>query len=71
MDQPMRYMTMNGNTMRMDQVVTQADVADWAGQTDVHPGRGVLDTGGHWSIALRSSPQASDVQSLMARLAAD
>lgn len=69
MDEPLRYMTLAGDSMTMDQVVTPAKVADWAAQTDVHPGTGVLSTGGHWTLALLASPAAGDVQGLMTRLA--
>jgi hypothetical protein len=72
MDEPMHYMTMNGSgAMEMNLPVTPDKVADWAGQTDVKPGSGVLSTGGHWTIALLSSPAEADTQPLLRRLAVD
>lgn len=72
MDEPMHYMTMaNSGQMEMNRTVTSANVADWAAQTDVKPGAGVLSSSGHWIIAVLSSPDAGDAQQLMTQLAAD
>ncbi|MGH8369969.1 MAG: hypothetical protein ACRESC_03215, partial [Gammaproteobacteria bacterium] len=56
MDQPMHYMMMpKTGSMQMNVPVTQANLADWAAQTDVHTGAGVLTTDGQWVVALVSS----------------
>ena len=70
MDQPMHYMMMpNGGAMQMNVPVTQANVADWAAQTDVAPGSGVLTGDGRWILALISSTSVADTTRLMKRLA--
>ncbi|MGE5625527.1 MAG: FecR domain-containing protein [Bacillota bacterium] len=71
MEQPMHYMTMDtgGGNMKMDQAVTQDNVADWAAQTDVAAGTGVLTDDGKWTIALLSSTNDEDVLDLMEKLA--
>ena len=72
MSAPMHYMTMTGScAMQMDIPVTADKVADWALQTDVKPGAGVLRNGGRWTLALQSSPDAADLQPLMQRLAGE
>lgn len=56
MDKPMHYMMMpKAGSMQMNVPVTQANLADWAAQTDVHTGSGVLTTDGRWVVALVSS----------------
>lgn len=72
MEQPMHYMTMaeSGSDMKMDQQVTPDKVADWAAQTDVAPGTGVLSDDGKWTVALLSSTSEDDTLNLMQRLAA-
>ncbi|MGH8373158.1 MAG: FecR family protein [Gammaproteobacteria bacterium] len=56
MDQPMHYMMMpKTGSMQMNMPVTQAKLADWTAQTDVHIGVGVLTTDGQWIVALVSS----------------
>lgn len=72
MEKPMHYMTMaeSGADMKMDQEVTADKVADWAAQTDVAPGTGVLSDDGKWSIALLSSTSEDDTLNLMQKLAA-
>ncbi|HET7922330.1 MAG TPA: FecR family protein [Gammaproteobacteria bacterium] len=66
MDQPMHYMLMpNAGAMQMHLPVTQANLADWAAQTDVHPGSGVLSRDGHWVLSLISSTDARDTTRLM------
>lgn len=70
MDQPMRYMMMpKAGSMQVNVPVTQANLADWAAQTDVHTGDGVLQTDGRWVVALVSSTDERDTTSLMQRLA--
>jgi len=69
MEQPMHYMTMSAaGSMQKDIAVSAANVADWAAQTDVTPGTGVLKQGGHWEIALLSSPNDDDVLQQMKKL---
>lgn len=72
MEQPMHYMTMapSGADMKMDQGVTQDNVADWSAQTDVAPGSGVLTADGKWVLALVSSTSDADATGLMQKLAA-
>jgi hypothetical protein len=56
MDQPMHYMMMpKTGSMQMNVPVTQVNLADWAAQTDVHTGAGVLTIDGQWVVALVSS----------------
>jgi hypothetical protein len=71
MEQPMHYMTMatTGEDMKMDQEVTADKVADWAAQTDVAPGTGVLTSDGKWTVALLSSTSDDDTLDLMQKLA--
>jgi len=71
MEQPMHYMTMGstGSDMKMGQDVTQDNVADWAAQTDVAPGTGVLTSDGKWTVALLSSTSDDDTLDLMQKLA--
>lgn len=72
MEKPMHFMTMapTGADMKMDQEVTADKVADWAAQTDVVAGGGVLTDDGKYVVALMSSTDADDTTGLMARLAA-
>jgi len=56
--------------MQENLAVTKDKVADWAAQTDVVAGAGVLTGDGHWDIALLSSPSADDAARLMKKLAA-
>ena len=72
MEKPMHFMTMaeSGADMKMDQEVTPDKVADWAAQTDVVAGSGVLTDDGRYVVALMSSTNADDTTDLMARLAA-
>lgn len=71
MEQPMHYMTMatGGTDMKMNMPVTQDNVADWAAQTDVAAGNGVLTDDGKWVVALVSSTSDSDAVRLMKKLA--
>ena len=70
MDQPMHYMMMPKNGgMEMNVPITQAKLADWAAQTDVHTGDGVLQTGGRWVVALISSADERITAHLMQELA--
>jgi len=71
MEQPMHYMTMGstGSDMKMGQDVTPDKVADWAAQTDVAPGSGVLTDDGRWTVALLSSTSDDDTLDLMQKLA--
>lgn len=70
MDQPMHYMMMpkGAAAMQMNVPVTQANIADWSAQTDVHTGTGVLQTGGRWVVALISSTDVRDTKRLMKTL---
>jgi hypothetical protein len=70
MDQPMHYMTTaaQGADMKMGMDVTPDKVADWAAQTDVAPGSGVLTGDGKWVVALVSSTSDADTASLMKKL---
>jgi hypothetical protein len=72
MEKPMHFMTMatSGADMKMDQQVTPDKVADWAAQTDVSVGNGVLTDDGKWVVALISSTSDADTASLMVKLAA-
>lgn len=72
MDQPMHYMTTGaaGADMKMGMDVTPDKVADWAAQTDVAAGSGVLSSGGKWVVALVSSTSDADTAALMKKLAA-
>ncbi|HLW74148.1 MAG TPA: FecR domain-containing protein [Gammaproteobacteria bacterium] len=71
MEQPMHYMTMatGGTDMKMNMPVTQDNVADWAAQTDVAAGSGVLTDDGKWVVALVSSTSDADTARLMKKLA--
>jgi len=71
MDQPMHYMTTAaaGTDMKMGMDVTPDKVADWAAQTDVAAGSGVLSNDGKWVVALMSSTSDEDATNLMAKLA--
>jgi len=72
MEKPMHFMTMatGGADMKMDQEVTPDKVADWAAQTDVAAGSGVLTDDGKWTVALLSSTSEDDTLDLMQKLAA-
>jgi hypothetical protein len=72
MDQPMHYMTTAaaGADMKMGMDVTSDKVADWAAQTDVVAGSGVLSDDGKWVVALVSSTSDADTAALMKKLAA-
>ena len=67
----MHYMTAgsDGSDMKMGMDVTPDKVADWAAQTDVAPGGGVLSDDGKWVIALVSSTSDADTTRLMKKLA--
>ena len=71
MEQPMHYMTMasGGADMKMGMDVTPDKVADWAAQTDVAAGSGVLSSDGKWALALLSSNSEDDVLDLIGTLA--
>ena len=70
MDQPMHYMMMPAaGAMQENVPVTQANVADWAAQTDVAAGSGVLTNDGKWVVALVSSTSDVDAAHLMKKLA--
>ena len=71
MEQPMHYMTMgaSGGDMKMNMPVTQDNMADWAAQTDVAQGTGVLTDDGKWAVALISSTRDADAARLMKKLA--
>ena len=69
MDQPMHYMMMpRTGSMQMNMPVTHARLADWAAQTDVRSGDGVLTRNGHWIVALISSTDERDTTRLMHKL---
>lgn len=72
MEKPMHFMTMatSGADMKMDQEVTPDKVADWAAQTDVVAGSGVLTDDGKFVVALISSTSDADTAMLMKKLAA-
>jgi len=72
MEQPMHYMTtgVSGADMKMGMDVTPDKVADWAAQTDVAAGSGVLSSDGKWVVALVSSTSDADTAALMKKLAA-
>ncbi|HEX2668286.1 MAG TPA: FecR domain-containing protein [Gammaproteobacteria bacterium] len=71
MEQPMHYNMMpTGGEMQMNMEVTPDKVADWAAQTDVAAGTGVLTGDGKWVVALVSSTSDADTARLMRRLAA-
>ncbi len=72
MEKPMHYMTMatTGADMKMDQDVTPDKVADWAAQTDVAAGTGVMTDDGKWVVALVSSTSDADTARLMKKLSA-
>lgn len=71
MEQPMHYnMMMASGEMKMDMPVTQDNVADWAAQTDVKQGSGVLADDGQYTVALISSTSQKDTDRLMQKLAA-
>lgn len=70
MDQPMHYMMMpKTGRMQMNMPVTHDTLADWAAQTDIHFGDGVLQTGGRWVVALISSTDNRDTLRLEHQLA--
>ena len=70
MDQPMHYnMMMASGEMKMNMAVTQDNVADWAAQTDVKQGGGVLADDGQYTVALISSTSQKDTDRLMKKLA--
>ncbi|MGA8260047.1 MAG: FecR domain-containing protein [Arenicellales bacterium] len=70
MNQPMHYMMMpSGGGMKMNMPVTRENVADWAAQTDLREGAGVLTRGGRWTVVLASSTNPHDVNRLMRKLA--
>jgi hypothetical protein len=71
MEQPMHYMTMaaGGADMKMGMDVTPDKVADWAAQTDVAAGSGVLSNDGKWALALLSSNSEDDILDLTGTLA--
>ena len=70
MEQPMHYMMMRtAGQMQMNVPVTPGNMSDWAAQTDVTPGSGVLTTDGHWMLALISSTSVKDSTRLMRKLA--
>ena len=70
MEEPMHYMMMPAaGSMQMNVPVTQGNMADWAAQTDVSPGSGVLTSDGQWVLALISSTSAADSTRLMKQLA--
>jgi hypothetical protein len=70
MEQPMHYMMMPaGGEMKMNMPVTQEKVAEWAAETNVRQGAGVLTIGGHWTVALASSADPRDTARLMKKLA--
>ena len=69
MEQPMHYnMMMASGEMKMDMPVTQDNVADWAAQTDVKQGAGVLADDGRYTVALISSTSMKDTERLMHKL---
>jgi hypothetical protein len=71
MDQAGHYMTLStAGQLQANRDVTAQNIADWAAQTDVKPGAGVLNEGGPWTIALQSSRHSADLQPLKDRLAA-
>lgn len=72
MEQPMHYMTVaaDGAGTKMGMDATPDKVADWAAQTDVAPGTGVLSSDGKWAVALMSSTSDDDVIDLTGKLAA-
>ena len=72
MEQPMHYMTMasGGADMKMGMDVTPDKVADWAAQTDVAAGSGVLTGDGKWAVALLSSNNEEDILDFIGTLAA-
>ena len=71
MDQPMHYMMMPAaGAMQENVPVTQENVADWAAQTDVAAGAGVLTSDGKWTVALISSTSDADAARLMQKLSA-
>jgi hypothetical protein len=68
MEQPMHYNMMPAaGEMQMNMPVTQANVADWAAQTDVAPGTGVLTDDGKWTISLASSTDPREAARLLKR----
>ncbi len=70
MDEPMHYMMMPAaGSMQTNVPVTQDNVADWAAQTDVMQGAGVLSKDGAWAVALISSTSVVDATNLMKKLA--
>lgn len=70
MEQPMHYNMMPANgQMQMNLPVTQDNVSDWAAQTDVKQGAGVLADDGQYTVALISSTSQRDTDRLMQNLA--
>lgn len=70
MDQPMHYMMMpKQGRMQMNMPVTHDKLLDWAAQTDVQAGSGVLESGRHWVVALISSIDDRDTLRLKQTLA--
>lgn len=70
MDQPMHYMMMTAvGTMQENVRVTQANMTNWAAQTDVTPGDGILTRDGKWTVALISSTDDADTVRLKEKLA--
>lgn len=70
MDQPMHYMMMPAQgQMQMNVPVSQQNMSDWAAQTDVQQGGGVLSSDGQWTVALISSSSDADAMRLMKKLA--
>ena len=70
MEQPMHYNMMPASgQMQMNMPVTQDNVADWAAQTDVKQGAGVLADDGQYTVALISSTSQKDADRLMQKLA--
>lgn len=70
MDQPMHYNMMPAaGEMQMNQTVTPANVADWAAQTDVAEGKGVLSADGRWTVSLASSTNPAETERMIKQLA--
>ena len=72
MEQPRHYMTMatGGTDMKMGMDVTPDKVADWAAQTDVAAGSGVLSSDGKWAVSLLSSDNDDEILDHIGTLAA-
>jgi septal ring-binding cell division protein DamX len=70
MDQPMHYNMMPAaGQMQMNMAVTPANVADWAAQTDVAEGKGVLSAEGRWTVSLASSTNPAETERMIKQLA--